>query len=186
MGYKEGQIIKIDDKFYVIVNGKPSPIEFKDPKKFNIDNLSNKEWFYAEKIRLRDTHKEAASEDAMVVGCYIFLEIYEFEPEHPADNPKRFMAKVMYKSKPEKGYYDSQDDPFETIVRINPLLNSVSTGNIMEVATSRGGWYSKNLKTFNQTLLNSEIHLMNIDLVPSPRVGEKSYAYHWDLIGVVG
>jgi len=185
MPYREGDIVNIEGKDHVIINGVPVPLEFIDPKKLNFDNLSNRAWFYLEKIRIRETHKEAASQDAMVEGCYILLEIYAYDSEHPADIPKRFMAKVMYKSMPEKDYYDSEDNPFETIVRINPLLNSVSTGNLMEVATSQGGWYSKNLETFKLLLLNKEIHLIKIDLVPSHLPGQMSYAYHWNLIGVV-
>lgn len=149
-------------------------------KPLDIDNLSNYDHFHLNKIQVYGDPPSRGSKEAMIEGCYKFLEILQKTAEIPADTPYRFIAKVQYKPNPESSYVDFTGSVFETVVRINPLFNKSSTGNCITLVKSHGKYFAKRLEVFNNLLLGKQIYLKKIELVERPDYS--SYAYDWDLL----
>ena len=152
-------------------------------RSIDIHNLTPKDYHTIHKIRIKETYKEHASHEAMIEGVYKFIEIFKKPKEIQADNPARFLAKVHYKPKIEDDYIDSSGEVFETLIRINPLFNKSSKGNVLDYVRKQGGFFPKEIEVFRSILLGKEIHLKKIELIEDPRFDSKSYVYEWDLLG---
>lgn len=127
-------------------------------------------------------HTFLASNDAMIEGCYKFIEIYEDEKKIMADNPGRFLAKAYYKKNPSDPQIDSKGRYALVQIRINPLLNRNVGGKYMSRLKSQGKMPEKSLSTFRSLFLDKEIHLEKIELLEDKRYDSRSYRYVWDYL----
>jgi hypothetical protein len=150
----------------------------------NFKDISDRLHYDLEKVihSGEDDHKYASSKEAMVVGCYKFLEIREVPKQVSADVPGRFVARALYNKNPNQDYLDKKGGKVEVFVRLNPLLNRDAQGPWCE-----GGNRTlrakplKSLKNFIDLLLNKEIQITHIGIVPDG-YGSKSYIYHWEFL----
>lgn len=156
------------------------PIDLNDLK-----NLSSSAHYAIEKVTHSGENdpKFASSKEAMIVGCYKFLEIHEVEKKVPSDNPGRFIADALYKERPDQDYLHSIGGKVEVFVRLNPLLNRDSKSSwLVELELVKGRRPKKSLENFREIFLNKEIQIHRIEIIEDRLHNSKSYVYHWDFI----
>lgn len=150
----------------------------------DLNSLSDSTHYIIEKVTHsgENDHKFASSKEAMIVGCYKFLEINEVGKKVPADVPGRFIARALYNKIPGQDYLNKIGGEVEVYVRMNPLLNRDSRSSWLEEFSSTDGqWPEKSLDNFRKLFLKKEIQIHQIEIEPN-QFGSKSYVYYWDFL----
>lgn len=149
-----------------------------------LGDISDNSHYSIEKVTHsgENDHKFASSKEAMIEGCYKFLEIIEEEKKVASDVPGRFIARALYNKELGQDYLNKKGGKVEVYVRLNPLLNKDAKGpwyDQLNPEESKGP--SKSLENFEKYFLGKEIHLTQIQISPNS-FGSKSYIYHWNYL----